>query len=310
MVSKLSLRSWQHGRYLSVRKSNIWYRDNIKSDNKSFECKREKTNICAGFLLSKNSPLGSFKVLLDWSMVHSKIVIITQPLFPLRITTCCWDLGYFCMGKRQNGKGFCLNLLGMHFLYFYITHIFIPYQLYLLQHFKTYQNLVSTLSLFKRMALIKWVPPSLETLKVNMHAAIFAHQMPNGNTNGIVAVLRTSDGNLVNFDSGTIHNVTPLGAKLWAVQVGLRRAFVEGAMDVIVETDNMQVFGAIQFVHLHQRPEHDDLIHQILTRIRDPNWNCSFRFVYSARNTTATYASLLGVNSSAGCICSMNLWVE
>lgn len=153
--------------------------------------------------------------------------------------------------------------------------------------------------LFSYSHLISYGPfelgsPPVGTLKVNVHAATFHQPMPNGNTTGIGVVLRTSDGNLVNCIAGTIHGLTSLGAQLWSVQVGLRRAFVEGAESVIIETDNMQAFGAIQFAHLHQHPEYDDLIHQIVTRIRDPNWECSFRFVYSVRNTTATYASLLG----------------
>lgn len=69
---------------------------------------------------------------------------------------------------------------------------------------------------------------------------------------------------------------------------------MEGVESLIIKTDNMQAFGSIQFAHLHQNPEYDDLIHRILTRIRDSNWECSFRFVYSMRNTTATYLSLLG----------------
>lgn len=118
--------------------------------------------------------------------------------------------------------------------------------------------------------------------------------MPNSNTTGIGVVLRTSYGNLVNCIAGTITGLTPLGAQLWSIHNGLRRAFVEGAESVIIETDNMQAFGAVQFAHLHQHPEYDDIIHHIITRIRDPNWECSFRFVYSVRNTTATYVYLLG----------------
>lgn len=117
--------------------------------------------------------------------------------------------------------------------------------------------------------------------------------MPNENSSGIGVVLRTSDENLVNCVAETIPGLTTLGAQLWAVQVGLRRAFMEGAKSVIIETDNMQAFGTVQFAHLHQHPEYDDLIHQILTRIRDPNWECSFRFVYLARNTTAAYLSFV-----------------
>lgn len=142
------------------------------------------------------------------------------------------------------------------------------------------------------MALLNWVSPPVGTLKVNLHAATFHQPMANGNTVGIGVVLRTSEGNLVNCIAGTIPGLTTLGAQLWAVQIGLRRAYVEGAESVIIETDNIQAFGAIQFAHMHQYPEYD-LIHQIVTRIRDPNWECSFRFVYSVRNFTASYISLL-----------------
>lgn len=76
--------------------------------------------------------------------------------------------------------------------------------------------------------------------------------------------------------------------------MGLRRAFIEEAKYVILETDNIDAFGAIQFAHLHQHPEIDDLIHQIVTRIGDPKWSCEFRLVYSVSNGVATYISLIG----------------
>ncbi|KAL8156073.1 hypothetical protein AgCh_001232 [Apium graveolens] len=105
---------------------------------------------------------------------------------------------------------------------------------------------------------IHWVPPTNGTLKIH----------------------------------GTIPNLTPLACQLWEIHVGLR-GFVERANSVILETDNM-AYGTIQFAHLHQHPEVEDLIQQILVRLRDPNWNCSFRFVYSARNRVTEYASLMG----------------
>lgn len=141
---------------------------------------------------------------------------------------------------------------------------------------------------------VNWVPPPFGTLKVNVHSEAFAAPMPNGNLTGIGVVLRTSNGGLVNYIAGVIPGLTSLGSQLWAVQTGLRRAFIEGAESVIIETDNIQAYGAIQFAHLHQNPEYDDLIHQILTRLRDPNWSCSFRLVYSPRNHLATYLSILG----------------
>lgn len=87
---------------------------------------------------------------------------------------------------------------------------------------------------------------------------------------------------------------TTLASQLWEVQIGLRRAFVERANSVIIETYNMANFGAIQSAHLNQNPEVADLMHQIRTRLRDPNWNCSFTFVYSERNRLAEYLALLG----------------
>lgn len=90
------------------------------------------------------------------------------------------------------------------------------------------------------------------------------------------------------------YGLNTLSTNQWAVQVGLRRAFIEEAKYVILETDNIDAFGAIQFAHLHQHPEIDDLIHQIVTRIGDPKWSCEFRLVYSVSNGVATYISLIG----------------
>lgn len=91
-----------------------------------------------------------------------------------------------------------------------------------------------------------------------------------------------------------VPGLSSLGSQLYAIHVGLRRAFIERASSVIIETDNMEAFGAIHFAHLHQHPELDDLIHQIITRIRDPNWVCTLRFIYSNRNQAAIYLSLMG----------------
>lgn len=73
-------------------------------------------------------------------------------------------------------------------------------------------------------------------------------------------VLRTSDGNLVNHVAGTIPRLDPLSTNMWGIIIGLRRAFLEGAISVIIETDNMDAFGAVQFGHLHQHSEVDDLL--------------------------------------------------
>lgn len=113
----------------------------------------------------------------------------------------------------------------------------------------------------------------------NVHGVTFDAPMPNGNASGLGVVLCTSDGSLVNCITGTIPGLDRLSTNLRGIVIGLRRAFTEGAISVIIETDNMDAFGAVQFAHLHQHPEVDDLVHQISTRIRDPNWSCEFCLV-------------------------------
>lgn len=121
------------------------------------------------------------------------------------------------------------------------------------------------LVLFLFLMALNWVPPLTGTLKVNVHGAAFVHPVPSVNTTGIGEILQTSNRGMVNYICGVIPGLSPLGAQLRDVQVGLRLSFIESAQSFILETDNMQAFGVIQFTHLHQHPELDDLIHQILS---------------------------------------------
>lgn len=223
---------------------------------------------------------------------------------------CFWKKQIFCfdscssyMGNMQDIHGNSYSLSCVFPRSWYISNVFsivtVQTLIFILYCLYSFLHLAPSLTL---MALLNWIPPPVGTLKVNVHASAFHQPMPNGNTNGIWVVLRTSDGNLVNCIDGTIPGLTPLGAQLWSVQIGLRRTFVEGAKSVIIETDNIQAFGAVQFAHLHQHLEYDDLIHQIVTRIRDPNWDCSFRFVYSVRNLQLLMHLCLEVSFFVGCI--------
>lgn len=174
--------------------------------------------------------------------------------------------------------GYILRLLG-HNLSLILLLISSGHFLYLISSF------------WSSLMTLNWIPHPPGTLKINVHATSFDTPMPIGNSNGIEVVLRTS---MAIWYAGTIPNLTPLTAQLWVIQVGLRRGFIEGATDIILETDNLQAFGAVQYAYMHQHPQLDDLIHQIITRIRDPNWSCSFKFVYPDRNRAAEYTSLLG----------------
>lgn len=56
----------------------------------------------------------------------------------------------------------------------------------------------------------------------------------------------------------------------------------------------MAACGVIEFAHLNNLPEYQDLIQQIVIMIRDPRWTCSLHFVYEARNRIAIYPAILG----------------
>lgn len=127
-----------------------------------------------------------------------------------------------------------------------------------------------------------------------MQGEAFEAPTPNGNTSRVGVILRTSNGHLYNCISGMIPNFSMLGVQLWAILIGSRRAFTEGASNVILETDNIQTFLAVKFDHLNQNLDYTDLLNQILTRLRDPGWTCIFCFVYPQRNRVAHYISLLG----------------
>lgn len=115
------------------------------------------------------------------------------------------------MGNRQKPYGKCNTKPCVPFKSGYINHEgFIVKKYNLKKTSITDYHMASSSIITSEMALINWVPPPVGTLKVNVHAAAFAHPIPNGNIIGIGVVLRTSDGNLMNCVAGTIPGLTPL----------------------------------------------------------------------------------------------------
>lgn len=228
---------------------------------------------------------------LDNNAGDRRAIFMTQPFIPFLLFEFFIETSSFYLGTLHACHGRCVGfaceiekpLYIEAWLCSLVTHIIIICSLLNLLLFSLPSPMV-----------FNWLPPPNGTLKVNVHGVSFGAPMPNGNTSGLGVVLRTSDGNLVNCVVGTIPGLDPLSTNLWDIVIGLRRAFLEGAIFVILETNNMDAFGAVQFAHLHQHLVVDDLIHQIVTRIRDSNWTCDFRLIYSVRNNVATYASLLG----------------
>lgn len=73
---------------------------------------------------------------------------------------------------------------------------------------------------------LNWVPPFNGTFKINVHKIAFAAPMPNDNITGMGIVLRTSDDNMVTCIARVILGLSLLVTQLWAIFIGLRRAFI------------------------------------------------------------------------------------
>lgn len=235
--------------------------------------------------------IARFGQMRDRCIGDSVIPIMTQPFIRFTVVNICIEIDRIGIGTMHADCGMRVMVACRFLNFLYIVLLCII----CISH-KPYPPLFPYQPLASKpisMAL-NWVPPPNGTLKVNIHEVSFGAPMTNGNTSGLGVVLRTSNGSLVNCVAVLFQGLILSQQICECIVIGLRRAFLEGAVSVIIETDNMDAFGAVQFAHLHQHPEVDDLIHQISTRIRDPNWTCDFRLVYSVRNNLATYLSLLG----------------
>lgn len=144
-----------------------------------------------------------------------------------------------------------------------------------------------------------WIPPPPGTLKINVHAINSIAPAENGRTQGIGAVMRNSVGDLKHITLGVINNLTPLGNQLWALYAPLRRAFLLGYRDIILETDNHEAFMVMKNFATGAPPAVFDLANQIDTLLRDRRWFCMLAYVYPPRNRVSKFAARLGMET--GC---------
>lgn len=78
----------------------------------------------------------------------------------------------------------------------------------------------------------------------------------------------------------------------------LKRAYLEGYRDVIVETDNLAAYEAIKNYTIGALAQVFDILSQIDIRIRNPKWFCMLFFVFPARNRVARYADRVAMETS------------
>lgn len=72
----------------------------------------------------------------------------------------------------------------------------------------------------------------------------------------------------------------------------LKREFLEGYRDVIVEMDNLMAYRDIKNFSIGAQAQVFDILSQIdICIICDPRWFCVLSFVFPARNRVARYAA-------------------
>ena len=92
-----------------------------------------------------------------------------------------------------------------------------------------------------------WQFPAQGWMKINVHSEFIQNAPEGQNRNGIGVVVRDSNGFLLRLTYGTIPGLTNLNSALWAVLIGMRRAFQDQYERVIIETDNIQAYHECKY---------------------------------------------------------------
>ena len=121
--------------------------------------------------------------------------------------------------------------------------------------------------------------------------------MDKGNTSGIGASYRDSEGELKFVTLGTIRGLTPLGTQLWAMYAPLRRAAVQEFDDIRLETDNFEAYMTIKRFKEGVPAQVFDIADQLDTLIRDDKWRCIVSYMYPSRNTVPRFLAKLGMKT-------------
>lgn len=139
-----------------------------------------------------------------------------------------------------------------------------------------------------------WLLPPPGTVKVNVHGATPFIPFSNGNTNGIGLIIRNSDGEMLKLSIGVFLNLTSLQNQLWVINRGLTHVFENNHKDVILETDNWEVFNVLRNFPYNVPVEAIEPSIQIVIRLHDLRWVCSIVYVFPDMNQLAIYLARLG----------------
>ena len=140
-----------------------------------------------------------------------------------------------------------------------------------------------------------WEFPPRGWVKINVHSE-FIQNAPDGqNRNGIGIVVRDDTGQLLRLTYGTIPGLTNLNSALWAILIGMRRAFQDQYTRVLIETDNIQGYRECKYYTEEGITPHTrQTFRFILSRLKDHNICYDIKLVHPQRNQSARRLATLG----------------
>ncbi|KAL1828869.1 hypothetical protein ACET3Z_007281 [Daucus carota] len=146
-------------------------------------------------------------------------------------------------------------------------------------------------------AALHWAPPPPGAIKINVHGHYSHFPLRNGNSTGMGAIQRDSEGEMKLLTVGVIPELTQLGNQLWAMYAPLRRAAVQGISDIRLETDNYQAYMTIKHLRDGVAASVFDVTDQLDTLIRDESRKCVVSYVVPSRNRVARFLAKLGMET-------------
>ncbi|KAL8154991.1 hypothetical protein AgCh_000381 [Apium graveolens] len=131
-------------------------------------------------------------------------------------------------------------------------------------------------------------------------ACEYIQNAPEGdNRNGIGVVIRDAGGHLLRLTYGTIPGLTNLNSALWAILLGMHRAFQDSYEWVIIETDNIQAYRECKYYKEEGITTYfRQTFRLILSRLSDKNIRYELNLVHPNRNVVARHLVLLGRQES------------
>lgn len=140
-----------------------------------------------------------------------------------------------------------------------------------------------------------WEFPPRGWVKINVHSDFISNVAEGQNRNGIGVVVRDDGGHLLRLTYGTIPGLTNLNSGLWAVLIGMRRAFQDQYTRVIIETDNIQAYRECKYYTEEGITPHTrQTFRFILSRLKDHNIQYDINLVNPQRNSVARHLATLG----------------